>query len=142
MKNKIEYVIYGVIVILVVAILFNNLVPSESQDKEIQEFKSISSGSTDTGDVSIELKPKQITDEQIIIDISVNTHSVDLSPFNLEEITTLEFDGKEIKPVSAIALSGHHSSGEIIFKTGEEVKSFTIKIKGIPNVDERVFEWQ
>lgn len=59
----------------------------------------------------------------------------------MKEIAELESDGKKIKPVSAPILSGHHASGLLEFDIDNDVKSFVIKVVGIPKVEERVFEW-
>ena len=75
------------------------------------------------------------------MDFSVNTHSVDLSQYDLLQITTLEYNGNVIKPRSAPSLSGHHNSGTLVFDTGKELKTFKIIIKDIPDIKERIFEW-
>ncbi len=103
--------------------------------------ETIATGSTGAGDVLVELAPRGVTNGRLEVDIVVNTHSVSLEQFDLREITMLEFSGKSLKPVSAPALSGHHSSGTLVFEVSEPVSSFRISIKGIPKVDERVFEW-
>ena len=105
-------------------------------------FKTVSIGSTDSGDILMDLTPKGIENGKFAVDISVNTHSIDLSQFDLMQITTLEYEGKAIKVAAAPKLSGHHSSGTLVFDTGKDIKNFKITIKGIPAVDERVFEWQ
>ncbi|MAG38880.1 hypothetical protein CMO90_02220 [Candidatus Woesearchaeota archaeon] len=110
--------------------------------KEEQGFKLISSGSTGQGEVSVDLKPHNVKDGTLKVDISVNTHSVNLEQFNLNEITILEFDDKVIKPISAPSLSGHHNSGTLVFNIGKNIEKFTIKITGIPKVEERIFNWQ
>jgi len=110
-------------------------------DKSNSGFESIDSGSTGPGDVSIELTPQNIENNQLNVNIAVNTHSVDLSQFDLKQITTLEYNGKTISPISAPTLGGHHSNGELIFEVDEEIDNFIVKIKGIPKVQERVFEW-
>jgi hypothetical protein len=110
---------------------------------EVKEsFESFSSGSTGAGDVSVELTPEEIERGKLKVDIAVNTHSVDLSQFDLKEITTLEYNGKLIKPETAPSLKGHHSFGTLVFGVGEKISSFTIKIRGIPKVEERIFEWR
>jgi len=38
-------------------------------------------------------------------------------------------------------MSGHHVYGQLIFNLDAMPGSFTIKIKGIPLVDERVYQW-
>ena len=106
-----------------------------------QNFQTIATGSTQTGDVLIELTLISMPDGKLQFEMAANTHSVDLSQYNMVELTTLEYDGKAIKPVSAPELSGHHTSGNIIFDAGSDLKDFKVIVKGIPNVDERVFEW-
>jgi|SRR3989338_6414745 len=105
------------------------------------ELRTVSTGSTQTGDVLIELTPKYIGSNKLAVDFSANTHSVDLTPFDLMMITALEHNGNVLKPESAPSLSGHHGSGTLVFDTGKELKTFKITIKGIPAVEERVFEW-
>jgi hypothetical protein len=89
----------------------------------------------------VELTPATVDKERLILKFNINTHSVGLSGYDLKQITTLEYKGKELKPVKASRVGGHHSSGTIEFETGEEIGSFIIRIKGIPRVEERVFEW-
>ena len=74
--------------------------------------------------------------------IDVNTHIADLSKFDLKQLTTLEYNGKYIKPIDVPNLKGHHSSGILMFNVGDDIKGFIIKIKGIPLVEERIFKWQ
>lgn len=107
-------------------------------------FESIISGSTEQGDVSVELTPYEISNNQLKVKIATNTHSVDMSQFNLKQITTLEYNGKKISPISAPDIGGHHVNGELVFniENGKELNLFSIKIKGIPKVDERVFNWK
>lgn len=105
-------------------------------------YQTVSTGTTGSGDVSIDLTPHKINNGQLEVDIAVNTHSVDLNQFDLKEITTLEFDDKSINPASAPILRGHHNSGTLVFEVSEDIDSFTIKIMGIPKVEERVFEWR
>jgi len=103
-------------------------------------FETIGSGSTDQGEVSIELTPVN-GEKGFRVMIAANTHSVDLSQFDLRKITTLEYGGKEIQPIAAPDLSGHHSTGELVFDA-EVPSGFTIRIRGIPKEEERVFTWR
>ncbi|MEK6858246.1 MAG: hypothetical protein AABX39_06690 [Nanoarchaeota archaeon] len=156
---KQEYIMYGLIVVLVGVIIFNVATIVFENNKAVTQqtplaelknsativetgFKNINTGTTDEGEVSIALKPNKVDEGKLTVSISANTHSVDLTPFDLKELTTLEFEGKQIKPSSAPKLSGHHASGELVFEVGKELTAFTIKIKGIPKVAERVFEWK
>ncbi|MBI4439337.1 hypothetical protein HY638_00005, partial [Candidatus Woesearchaeota archaeon] len=92
------------------------------------------------GDVQIDISVEGISEGKLRLNIAANTHSVDLSQFDLKQITTLEYGGKVIKPIEAPVLSGHHSSGTLVFEAPEGMDSAVVKIKGIPNVEERVFD--
>jgi hypothetical protein len=91
--------------------------------------------------VTIDLTPKEFKKGKLYVDIGVNTHSVNLGNYDLKSLTVLEFEGKSIKPISAPKLSGHHNSGTLIFDVGKELRIFKIKIRGIPEIEERTFEW-
>ena len=107
----------------------------------INPIQSESNKKVSESSVSIDLALKEFKNGNMYFDIGVNTHSVDLSPFDLASLTVLEFEGSSIKPSSAPKLSGHHNSGTLIFNTGKELKKFKIRIKGIPDIEERFFEW-
>jgi len=92
-------------------------------------------------EVTIDLTPQEFKDGKLYVSIGVNTHTTDLSPFDLKQLTTLEYDSLAIKPTSVPQLSGHHNSGTLIFDVGKELTQFRIKIKGIPTIQERIFEW-
>ena len=143
-KDYLAYIIILVVGIVVFGILFllNSDFYAKTDAVEVtNSLKPISSGSTDEGDVSIVLTPINVAKGIIQIEVAVNTHSVDLSQFDLKKVITLEYQGKTFKPLSASTLSGHHSSGMITFDVGSGVDGFTIKINGIPSAKERVFEW-
>ncbi len=156
MKEKYEnYILYGTLIIVVIGLVyaftgfnFNSSKITGNGIKDIKktetldnDFKTISSGTTNDGEVSVELKPHKVKNGKINVDISVNTHSVDLNKFDLRQITTLEYNNLIIYPTSAPTLTGHHNSGNLVFDIGENINSFTIKIKGIPKIEERVFKW-
>jgi hypothetical protein len=97
-------------------------------------------GSLDSGDAIVELTPK-IDKNRLIVIFSINTHSVRLSSIDMKTMTTLEYGNKVLKPVKASRVGGHHASGEIIFNIEDDIDSFKIKIKGIPKIEDRVYEW-
>lgn len=154
MKNLSNYVLYGILIIIVVGFLLSFTgfkMPTAKvieNNREVQfastkqsGLNSINTGTTDDGDVSIELTPKKVVNGVLTVKVSINTHSVELNDFDLKEITTLEFNGISINPTSAPSLGGHHVSGDIIFNIEKDISIFTIKIKGIPKIEERVFTW-
>lgn len=105
-------------------------------------FPTISTGTTAEGDVQIDLSPKGVNSGQLFVAVSANTHSVELSAYNLAELAVLEYGGKSVRPSSAPAFSGHHNSGSLVFNVDEDLQAFTITIRGIPAVSERVFAWE
>jgi len=149
--NHEKFVIYGLLIVVSLTLVFAvkgfSKVQGKSQIKDNVEipksnYETISSGSTSPGEVSIELTPDEISDNQLKVKIAVNTHTVDLTAFNLKEITTLHYDGQTLKPSSAPSLEGHHSNGDFVFDITNKLNEFTIKIQGVPKVTERVFNWE
>ena len=90
-----------IVFVLLVGVMF--LAGCDTTQEPIQEdvvqaaFPTVTTGTTETGDVAIELVPKGIQNGKLIVDLSVNTHSVDLTQFDLAAITTLTYDGKTAK---------------------------------------------
>jgi len=140
---KYDYILYGLLILTVgtLFITFAGLPASQGKINEVSEnYKSIMTGTTGSGDVSIEITPLGMEGNQLKLEISANTHSVDLSQFDLKEISFLEYNGKSINPVLAPSLDGHHASGTLVFDIDKDIKDFKLTIKGIPKVEERVFE--
>lgn len=136
-----KYMLYSSIAIISAMLIYVSFsLVTGYQDNPISSFQTITTGTTDSGDVSIELTPK-INNGKLEAEIAANTHSVDLSQFDLTQITTLEYGNKIAKPISAPTLEGHHTTGTLIFPTDENIKSFKITIKGIPITNERTFIW-
>src|SRR3989338_10773848 len=102
-------------IILIIVLIFG--CTKENNEFQEQKFETKSTGSFEDGDVSIDITPTQIGEGKLEFSILVNTHSVNLEPYNLKEITTLEINGKKIKPDSVQILGSHHSGGLLIFKT-------------------------
>ena len=105
------------------------------------DTKAISTGSSDSGGVVVELIPASYKNGKLTINISMNTHSVSLSEMDLAEITVLEYKGKTYRPVKVKAGGGHHAYGKIVFEVEEEPSDFTVTISGIPMIQKRVFKW-
>ncbi|NOY10130.1 MAG: hypothetical protein GXP33_14955 [Spirochaetes bacterium] len=155
--NKV--LLFGLSIIIAVGLVFvlikvsktifgTTVTAGTSEDQETAKnsmnnpgFKLIHSGSMDSGDVLIELTPEEIKNGKLVVKFSMNTHSVNLSRFDLKSIATLEYEEKILVPIDADGLRGHHSSGVLVFDVGRKINSFTIKIKGIPKNTERTFTW-
>lgn len=140
---KIDYLIYGVLAVVVIGLAYAvwDMVEMPAK-KESKVLGTVSTGDTETGNVQVDLTPVGIVNGRLAINAAANTHSVSLDGYDLAEITTLVYNGKSYKPVSAAKLDSHHGSGNIIFDINEVPKNFKIVIKGIPKIEERVFEWR
>lgn len=81
-------------------------------------------------------------DKYLVFTIAMDTHSVDLSPYRMEEITFLRDDGGKEYPAKdwrALSDSSHHRSGVVRFPRIEG-KTLEVVIKGVAGV-ERVYKW-
>jgi predicted small lipoprotein YifL len=102
------------------------------------------------GAVTFEVKPKNLDNpgNALVFEISMNTHSVDLS-MDLANLATLTTDnGRSVQATSWDAPGGgHHVSGKLTFPTSEDGKSIldgatklTLTIKDV-DAPERAFTW-
>ena len=110
-------------------------------------FDTITTGTTGDGDVELALTPQEFKGGVLNIALGANTHSVDLSQFDLGNAILLVYQDnkqkeKTIKPGSAPALSGHHANGMLAFQLDQDkLESFTVVILGIPKQQQRVYQW-
>lgn len=94
------------------------------------------------------LKPGEadIASQKTAFELSLDTHSVDLSRYDLEAISYLQFDQAE--PMSGATWnstgSGHHYKGTLTFSqpVPQGTKSISLHIRGIDNIENRSFTWQ
>ncbi len=138
----------GALIVTVALLLFafadflkGQSVPLQPAKISTSGFQAITSGTTESGSVAIEVTPQGISDGEMSFLISANTHSVDLGQFDLKAIAILEYEGKSSRPLSAPPLSEHHASGALVFPVEGKPSKFTLVITGIPNVEKRVFAW-
>jgi hypothetical protein len=93
-------------------------------------------------------------DGRLAVQIKLETHSVDLDQYQLEQLAVLrDPQGREI---AALGLelasgSGHHREGVLVFPATDlsgqasrspEAKTFTLILRGIGGVPDRVFRWE
>lgn len=92
------------------------------------------------GQVELSVQPVW-RDGGLVVEISANTHSVDLSGIDLTSSVRLRMHGREVRPVSATTLRGHHARGTVTFALNEAPREFEIAILGVPDQPERVLRW-
>ena len=101
---------------------------------------------SDENSVSIKVKPIDFSfSRPVQFDISLTTHQGSLN-FDLAQISVLEDDNGGVhKPLrwEGSPPGGHHRSGTLIFPRLENRnRSIKLKISGVDNVSERVFQWE
>jgi len=147
-RQRMKAVFYSLLGLSIIIVLASYWYVSSSSSAPLSNnqntaaFQTIISGNTDAGNAQIDLTPKGAENGQLKVYFEVNTHSVALSDYDLTKITTLEYDGKKIKPISAPQLQGHHTSGTLVFNVDRKLNKFRITIAGIPSIEERAFEWK
>ena len=96
---------------------------------------------------SFERYQRDYLDKYLVFSLSLNTHSVDLSPYRLEALSLLQ-DGKgrDARPVRWEEDEGssiHHRSGRLLFpKEGLDAASgLELVVRDVGGVRERTFRW-
>lgn len=97
---------------------------------------------------------KNINEGELAFEVRMNTHSVDLDSYRMEELTFLKDDkGNIYKPLGWFnpGGAGHHRFGIIRLSSkdsngkdiiSKKTKYITLVIKDIDNVKERSFQWR
>ncbi len=95
---------------------------------------------TSKGEVTLDLEPRW-QDSVLVVEVTADTHSVDLTGIDLGESTRLIVADSSITPVEAGSLSGHHGSAELWFRIAERPDRFAIEIREVPDVPVRLLKW-
>jgi hypothetical protein len=104
----------------------------------------------DNGPVTISatyLNPVEKTDNvSINFEVKLDTHSVDLDQYNLQDLSFIRFDNGTEQKSSGLSTkgSGHHIVYIVSFsaQVPEGTKNITLLIRNVGGVAERLFEWQ
>ncbi len=101
------------------------------------------------GAVTIDVTWLREQTSSVVFRVEMNTHSVNLDRYDLKKLAALRDDqGNEYPPLSWEApAGGHHRSGRLIFAAPESmkqgrVKSFSVVIRDVAGVAERVLQWE
>lgn len=155
-KNKAKVILLTIVLIIVIAgfifAVFDGTNSGPSAKNSVTQNTGMTTGGaqstskfetkSSSGTVSIDLTPQEFDNGLLSVDASFDTHSGDLADYDLQELVRLELGSKLIAPSTVPSLSWHHGSGTFVFNTGgTEQDQFKIVIKGIPDIEERVFEW-
>lgn len=138
MQEKINWPIIALILVVFTItgyfLLLNNNTEVE------RSFETKTTGTTEDEDVEISLTPRY-EGGVLKVDFSADTHTVSLGEHDLLEQAHLEVNGEKIQPKSAPSLGGHHVYGDLEFEVNSLDDNFKVVIEGIPNVEERTYEW-
>ncbi len=100
-----------------------------------------STGNMNDGGVKMGMEPYSFEDGTFRVKFFANTHTINLGTYDMMERTHLEYGDREYIPVSVDRMRGHHAGGEIVFNLPEAPDHFRIIVRGLPNVQERIFDW-
>jgi len=97
--------------------------------------------------ISFERYQREYLDKYLVFSLSLNTHSVDLSPYRLEELSILrDGKGRDARPVrweEDQGSSSHHRSGRLLFpREGlDPASGLELVVRDVGGVAERTFRW-
>lgn len=141
MVNR-DVLFMGVIVLLAGGVLVYGILSYAGSPLFSRSDASLSSsGSISEGDVTVDVQLLSKENGQILFSIAFNTHSVDLSQFDLQELITLEYGSSVLQPLAVPQLSGHHASGTVRFAMLEPAKDVIVRVRGIPQEIDREFRF-
>ncbi|WP_059172039.1 hypothetical protein [Bacillus sp. FJAT-27445] len=114
---------------------------------DVQGTESPLSKTDNQGAVTIKASvlPEESDGAKLTFEILMNTHSEDLSQYNLAELATISTGGKELPSNFEWRTDGqdsHHMKGMLIW-TGQAVvdRDVTLVVKNIGDIPERRFIW-
>ena len=82
-------------------------------------------------------------DAQTVFLVSMNTHSVDLTGYDLVKVSELVAAGQAFKPIRWASTSddSHHRAGALLFPKVDRGVALELRIKTIAGVPVRTFRW-
>src|SRR3990170_1498982 len=82
-------------------------------------------------------------DKYAVFLVSMNTHSVDLSGYDMVKISELRAGGKTLAPLRWVSTSddSHHRAGALIFPKVALAQAVELVIKTVAGVPARTFRW-
>ena len=137
-----------VLIILAVAIFISASFESKKKESNTQvlptkEVDKLATKTDDSGQVFVDAKPLKTEGKNLQFEITVTTHSVDLSE-DLSSVSKLIVDGLEATPIrwDGDPPGGHHREGTLLFE-GNFInpKSVKLIIESIGG-EKKEFEWE
>jgi len=102
---------------------------------------------SDGGGVVVQVTPEVTVGDRLVFDVSLNTHSVDLS-YDYRALASLRDDQGHTYPAASWdgGSGGHHQTGKLVFTNtpaviGPGIKWMELEIKDVAGVPLRTFRW-
>ena len=144
--KKITIVFIAIVFVVLAVVLKDIFPPGNIITKAPTTNSSLETKESNDGPVSVAVTPRSLEEGSSSwdFDITLNTHSEDLSN-DLVAVSELVIEGgKSYKPISweGSPPGGHHRSGVLKFDPiSPKPKSIELKIKNVGGVSERSFKW-
>lgn len=124
----------------------NNSASSNTASGETTQNQSsgLETRESNDGPVSVAVTPRSLESASWDFDITLNTHSEELSEDLVAVSQLIDDQGKSFKPTAweGAPPGGHHREGVLKFNPiSPKPKSIEIKIKNVGGIQERSFKW-
>lgn len=79
----------------------------------------------------------------VLLHVKMNTHSVDLSAYDLGSISALDTGGDSAPPLDWVSISGdsHHAEAVLVFRRPASTSAVALTLRDIGGVPERTLRW-
>jgi len=86
---------------------------------------------------------KHAGEDVVILHVTMNTHSVNLSKYDLGKVSTLEAGGDSEPAVESVSISDdeHHAETVLVFRRPAKTSTATLIVRDIGGVPERTLRW-
>lgn len=97
--------------------------------------------------VKVTLLPEKSSNDKVVFEIVMDTHSVDLLQYEIDNVAEVSID-KKASAVGTVwepsSNDSHHVIGYLTWsgERNEDYKQISLTLKNIDNIPERVFSWQ
>jgi len=86
---------------------------------------------------------KHAGEDVLLLHVTMNTHSVNLSEYDLAKLSTLEAGGDPEPAIESVTISDdqHHAEAVLVFSRPAETTTATLTVRDIGGVPERTLRW-
>jgi hypothetical protein len=127
-------------VLVVGAAVFATAVPAIAAPHPAPVADTTYARQSSAGEVALDVQPRW-AEGKLVLDLSANTHSVDLSGLDLMALIRLEVGEATIEPGEAGALEGHHARASVTFVLEAAPTQFSVVIRDVPDIPVRTLTW-